>query len=122
MKVKSYPLFGRTERQAALQRQLACHISSKYTIRYGDPFVQKLRNRNPHKSQRAARFVNIEASARPEWVELNAAATLDFLVSQPGNRLEVLKRAHKGQRNIRINDQFRVCFVWTSQGPTNVEI
>jgi proteic killer suppression protein len=81
-----------------------------------------LRNRNPHKNQRVARFVNIEASARPAWVALNAAATLDFLVSPPGNRLEVLKRARNGQHSIRINEQFRVCFVWISQGPTNVEI
>lgn len=91
-------------------------------MRYGNPVVQMLRNRNLHKNQRVARFANIEASPRLELEQLNAAATLDFLASPPGNRLEVLKRAHKGQRNIRINDQFCVCFVWTSQGPTNVEI
>ena len=64
-------------------------------MRYGDPVVQMLRNRNLHKNQRVARFANIEASPRLELEQLNAAATLDFLASPPGNRLEVLKRAHK---------------------------
>lgn len=53
---------------------------------------------------------------------LNIAKTLDFLRSPPGNRLEALKGNRKGQHSIRINDQFRVCFVWTDAGPRNVEI
>lgn len=40
----------------------------------------------------------------------------------PANRLEALKGDRKGQHSIRINDQFRVCFVWTDQGPADVEI
>jgi plasmid maintenance system killer protein len=40
----------------------------------------------------------------------------------PGNRLEPLKGGRKGQYSIRINDQFRVCFSWTTAGATNVEI
>jgi len=47
-------------------------------MRYGNPVVQMLRNRNLHKNQRVARFANIEASARLELEQLNAAATLDF--------------------------------------------
>ena len=40
----------------------------------------------------------------------------------PGNRLEALKGKRSGQYSIRINDRFRVCFVWTSEGPKDVEI
>jgi toxin HigB-1 len=53
---------------------------------------------------------------------LDAATTLDFLRSPPGNRLEALKRDRAGQHSIRINDQFRVCFKWTEGGPEDVEI
>ena len=54
--------------------------------------------------------------------QLDAAKTLDFLRSPPGNRLEALKGDRVGQYSIRVNDQFRVCFVWTDSGPANVEI
>lgn len=68
------------------------------------------------------RFVNIEAVARRKLVQLNAAATLDFLRAPPGNRLEALSGDRAGQPSIRVNDQLRVCFVWTAQGPKDVEI
>ena len=48
--------------------------------------------------------------------------TLAFLKAPPGNHLEALKDDRKGQNSIRINDQWRVCFVWTDVGPTDVEI
>jgi len=54
--------------------------------------------------------------------QLDAAQTLDFVRSPPGNQLEALKGARKGQHSIRINAQFRVCFVWTENGPSDVEI
>jgi toxin HigB-1 len=44
------------------------------------------------------------------------------LRSPPGNRLEALAGDRKGQHSIRINDQFRVCFAWTAEGPVEVEI
>lgn len=53
---------------------------------------------------------------------LNRAAELDDLRVPPGNRLEVLRGDRAGQHSIRINDQFRVCFVWTPAGPAQVEI
>ena len=53
---------------------------------------------------------------------LNAAMRLDTLRSPPGNRLEALKGDRRGQWSIRINDQWRVCFRWTDQGPADVEI
>jgi toxin HigB-1 len=71
---------------------------------------------------RVRRFVNIESIARRKLDQLHAAATLDFLRVPPGNRLEALSGDRKGQHSIRINDQFRLCFVWTPQGPKNVEI
>lgn len=75
-----------------------------------------------HRGRRVKRFVNIESVARRKLVQLDAAATLDFLRVPPGNRLEALKGDRTGQFGIRINDQWRVCFVWTPQGPQDVEI
>ena len=54
--------------------------------------------------------------------QLDAAQTLDFLRSPPGNRLEALKGERLGQSSIRVDDQYRVCFVWTENGPTDEEI
>jgi proteic killer suppression protein len=53
---------------------------------------------------------------------LDGATTLDFLRSPPGNRLERLQGNRAGQYSIRINDQWRICFFWTNEGPTEVEI
>ena len=60
--------------------------------------------------------------ARRKLRYLNAAGDLGDLRSPPGNRLETLVGDRKGQHSIRINDQFRVCFVWTAEGPADVEI
>jgi proteic killer suppression protein len=60
--------------------------------------------------------------ARRNLRYFNAAGDLRDLASPPGNRLEALTGDRKGQHSIRINDQFRVCFVWTRQGPAKVEI
>ena len=53
---------------------------------------------------------------------LDAAPTLDTLRSPPGNRLERLKGDRADQHSIRVNDQWRVCFVWTDAGPDRVEV
>jgi proteic killer suppression protein len=53
---------------------------------------------------------------------LQAAARLDDLRFPPGNRLEALVGDRAGQHSIRINDQWRLCFVWTEAGPAEVEI
>ena len=52
---------------------------------------------------------------------LHAAETLDDLRSPPANRLEALRGDQAGQHSIRVNDQFRLCFVWTGQGASEVE-
>lgn len=67
-------------------------------------------------------FGNIKSVAERKLQMLDSAATLEFLKSPPGNRLEALAGNRKGQHSIRINDQWRVCFVWTDKGPENVEI
>ena len=53
---------------------------------------------------------------------LNRAGKLDDLRVPPGNRLEALKGERAGQHSIRVNDQYRVCFAWTAEGPKDVEI
>jgi proteic killer suppression protein len=54
--------------------------------------------------------------------QLDSIITLQELRIPPGNRLEALGGDRKGQYSIRINDQFRICFLWTGQGPDQVEI
>lgn len=75
-----------------------------------------------YQRHRVARFANIQAVARRKLDQLASASELRDLASPPGNRLEALKRDRLGQYSIRINDQWRVCFVWTAQGPKDVEI
>nr|WP_206693184.1 type II toxin-antitoxin system RelE/ParE family toxin [Microbacterium paulum] len=54
--------------------------------------------------------------------QVGSAEALDDLRVPPGNRLEALKGDRAGQHSIRINDQWRICFVWTDAGPEEVEI
>ena len=68
------------------------------------------------------RFRAIERQARRKLLLLDAAGTLNDLRQPPGNRLEALKGDRQGQHSIRINDQCRVCFVWTEGGPAEVQI
>lgn len=71
---------------------------------------------------RPRRFRNIEATAERKLQMLDAAQELKDLRAPPGNRLEALLGDRAGWHSIRINDQWRVCFIWTQQGPENVEI
>ena len=59
--------------------------------------------------------------ARRKLTMLDAAARLEDLRAPPANRLEALKGDRKGQHSIRVNDQWRFCFVWTENGPADVE-
>ena len=54
--------------------------------------------------------------------QLDSATELRDLALPPGNRREALTRDREGQHSIRINDQYRVCFIWTVSGPVDVEI
>jgi proteic killer suppression protein len=71
---------------------------------------------------RVARFANILVPAVRKLTILSAATELRDLRSPPGNRLEALVGDRAGQHSIRINGQWRVCFVWTDDGPVDVEI
>ena len=68
------------------------------------------------------RFANIAGVALRKLDYLNAAGALSDLRVPPGNRLEALKGDRAGQHSIRVNDQWRICFVWTDAGPKDVEI
>ncbi|NQV70183.1 MAG: type II toxin-antitoxin system RelE/ParE family toxin [Pseudohongiella sp.] len=74
------------------------------------------------KGRRVRRFINFERVALRKLRQLQVAERLTDLKVPPGNRLEGLKGSRKGQYSIRINDQFRICFRWTTAGATNVEI
>ena len=54
--------------------------------------------------------------------QLDSVSRLDELRIPPGNRLEALSGDRRGQHSIRINDQYRVCFVWTDAGAADVEV
>lgn len=71
---------------------------------------------------RVRRFASFERVALRKLRQLEVATVLDDLRVPPGNRLEALKGNRAGQYSIRINDQFRVCFVWTNAGAQEVEI
>ncbi len=71
---------------------------------------------------KSKKFANFKAAAERKLQQLDNAATLDFLRSPPGNRLEALSGDRNGQYSIRINLQWRVCFMWTDLGPVDVEI
>jgi proteic killer suppression protein len=54
--------------------------------------------------------------------QINVAISLDDLRVPPVNRLEAMQADRRGEHSIRINDQYRICFVWTEAGAENVEI
>ncbi len=72
--------------------------------------------------KRVRRFAHLAAVAERKLQQLDSATTLDALRVPPGNRLEALAADRKGQHSIRINDQWRVCFVWMAEGVLDVEI
>ena len=67
-------------------------------------------------------FSGISSVATRKLAQLDAAHTLEFLRSSPGNWLEALQGSRAGQYSIRVNDQFRLSFRWTAAGPEDVEI
>lgn len=65
---------------------------------------------------------SLHAVAWRKLAQLHAATQLDSLRIPPGNRLEALKGDRAGQHSIRINDQWRVCFIWKDGSAYEVEI
>jgi proteic killer suppression protein len=68
------------------------------------------------------RFKNVERVARRKLLQLHAANELASLRIPPGNQLELLRGDRRGQHSIRINAQWRICFVWREDGAYQVEI
>lgn len=68
------------------------------------------------------RFKNIERVARRKLLQLHAAGELSSLRIPPGNHLEALKGDRAGQHSIRVNEQWRICFIWQTDGAHQVEI
>jgi len=67
-------------------------------------------------------WASIRATAQRKLDQIDTSSSLDDLRSPPGNRLEALKGDRSGQHSIRINDQYRICFVWRDDGAHDVEI
>lgn len=74
------------------------------------------------RGETVAAFQAIEKVAHRKLDMLDAATRLAELQAPPGNRLEALKGGREGQHSIRINDQWRICFVWRDSGAELVEI
>ncbi|WP_337288951.1 type II toxin-antitoxin system RelE/ParE family toxin [Candidatus Methylomirabilis sp.] len=77
------------------------------------------------RNTKAARWTCPKELWRVAWrklEQLDSTARLEDLRIPPGDRLEALSGDRSGQHSIRINDQYRICFVWTSDGPDSVEI
>ena len=75
-----------------------------------------------YEGKQAKRFKNIQAVAERKLQMLDSAVELRDLRTPPGNRLEQLSGNRQGQHSIRINDQWRVCFIWSNAGIEAVEI
>lgn len=84
---------------------------------FKDKETEKLFN-----GERSRSFQGIERVAIKKLMMLNEAEALKDLTVFPGNRLEPLKGDRQGQHSIRINDQWRICFVWTGEDADDVEI
>ena len=90
-------------------------------VSFADRATEDLYHGRP--TARARRFPpEVAGAALVKLDSLNGAASMLDLRSPPGNRLEALRGDRKGQYSIRVNDQYRVCFRWTNEGPTDVEI
>lgn len=72
--------------------------------------------------RRVSRWKNIERPALRKLEMLDWSLALEDLRVPPGNRLEALKGTRKGQHSIRVNDQWRICFIWARDGAAEVEI
>jgi proteic killer suppression protein len=87
--------------------------------------IRSFRGKEAHalfEGQSSRRLQQIARVAQRKLMQLHAAHLLRDLAIFPGNHLEALKRDRKGQHSIRINDQYRICFVWQDGDAFDVEI
>jgi proteic killer suppression protein len=80
------------------------------------------RTENFFAGENVRRFSGFKKTAERKMVMLDSSTSLRDLAGIPGNRLEKLSGERAGQYSIRINDQWRICFVWKDDGPHDVEI
>ncbi|HJQ00226.1 MAG TPA: type II toxin-antitoxin system RelE/ParE family toxin [Jatrophihabitans sp.] len=85
---------------------------------FGDALTERIWSRRFVKAMDR----DLQRVALRKLAMLDAAEILDDLRVPPGNRPEALKGDRRGQHSIRVNDQWRVCFRWTTAGPEHVEI
>jgi len=94
-------------------------VAGKHRDRHlGQPVQQTIRRHRPRNHITLCDM----AAELGKLLQLNAATELASLRVPPGNQLEALKGDRKGQHSIRVNDQWRVCFVWREDGAHQVEI
>ena len=91
-------------------------------VSYADSATEDLFNGRSTKALRRVLPHNLWRTGAQRLEQLDSADQLEDLRVPPGNRLEPMKgKRRKGQYSIRINDQYRICFHWTEQGPAEVE-
>ena len=89
---------------------------------FADRATLQLFNGRSTKATRRVLPARLHEVAWRKLDQLDSAGSLEDLRQPPGNRLEALRGTRVGQHSIRINQQYRVCFRWTSQGPADVEV
>jgi toxin HigB-1 len=112
-----------TPEQPRVPRDVGCSCNA---TRYTRFVIQAFADKDTEKlfNGRRVKKYSPELSDRAlqKLLMLNAANQVSDLRMPPGNRLEALVGDRKGQYSIRINDQYRICFVWTAAGPRDVQI
>jgi toxin HigB-1 len=91
-------------------------------ISFRDTATEDVFNGRDTKKARKACPRNLWSVARRKLDLVDSATSLNDLRVPPNNRLEALVGDRQGQHSIRINDQYRICFIWTVNGPEMVEI
>ena len=91
-------------------------------ISFKDQITRDIFDGHDTKAARKRLPVKLWKVAQRKFDQLDSVAFLDELKVPPGNMLEKLKGDRVGEYSIRINDQFRICFIWTEAGPDKVEI
>jgi proteic killer suppression protein len=91
-------------------------------VRFGDAGTRDIADRINTKAARATLPPSLVKVARRKLDAVLAVTVLDQLNLPPGNRLEALRGSRKGQHSIRINDQYRICFIWNGSEAVEIEI
>jgi len=89
---------------------------------FRDPGTEDIYHGRNSRKTRSTCPREVWSTARRKLDYLKEAADLSDLRAPPGNRLEALRGDRSGQHSIRVNDQYRICFVWTEEGPAEVKI